>query len=165
MLCLDCQRIVLKGDSCDKCGKTLAGFSELPKGVSDKAGELKKKSLLLRSGDMTKAEFLQFLDQQEDSAWKVMDETEDSNFQPDEKADIAEELSTGRKGVGTYLKALETARQWVETGNYELLQTAIALAAKSDNYMQQTLELNWAAYRNYMESTREFLAQQGFTQD
>lgn len=162
MYCLDCGKISLRGLNCETCGKPLPGLTQPPDKVADKASLVRQKTLLYRSGDLSRDEFHAWIDKEEDNAWEILEATEEKNIAADMKPVMSEELIAGRKGIATYLKALESLREWASSGRSELMQAAFAMTANADNLMDQAFKLNWETYKDLIEATREFLRQTGF---
>ena len=163
--CLDCNKISLRGKKCESCGKALPGLEDPPaEKMTNKATLLRRQSLFYRGGDISKEQFVAWIDNEEDNAWGILEATEEKNVADDMRPALHEELVTGRKGIATYLKALESLRQWLDNGPAESLQTAFALSANSDNLMDQALRQNWNTFRDLIEATREYLRQTGYSQ-
>lgn len=161
MYCLECQKITLRGTSCSNCGKLLPGYEPLPDNLVQKATQLKKLTVLVRCGDMSREDFRRWIDKQEDAAWSILDATEPDKIAADVKPTLAEEVRLGRQGAATLLESLECLRSWEATGANSQLDLAFSLCQKSDSLILKALELNRQAYRDVLAVESEFLRQRG----
>ena len=160
--CLGCERISIRGKNCETCGKPLPGLGDPPVKMANKIDVVRRQTLLYRSGDLSRPEYVAWLDKEEDVAWEILEATEEKKISEDMRPVMGDELKAGRKGVATYLQALEALREWLDGGGSDLMQTAFALTTNADNLMDQALKMNWNSYRDLIEATREFLRQSGY---
>jgi hypothetical protein len=157
MFCLDCQKLTLKGDTCSQCNKILPGFGTLPPNLVDKAKVLRDKTVLVRCGDLSKTEFLNWVEQQEDIGWAMLEGTEGDKIDPDSKITMAEELNAGRRAAALLLESCEALRSWIETGDQGLMNEALDKCTTADQLITRAIHLNWEAHRQIAEVSAEFI--------
>lgn len=161
MFCLKCQHLVMKGEKCDRCGLPLPGYADPPPAPSN-ASRLRQQLLLFRSGDLERTEFEGYLDRHTRQCEQLLSQTTDENFHPEARAEMTEEISTGRRGIMAYMQGLDSVRAWMLTRDDDDLKRGIALAEQADTLVAQAITLNYETHRTHLESTRDFLKHLGY---
>ncbi len=157
MFCLDCQSLALRGDTCSQCGKVLPGRGDLPPNLVNKAKALREKTVLVRCGDLSKTDFLHWVEEQEDVGWSMLEDTEGDKIDPDSKITMAEELNAGRRAAALLLESCEALRTWLEMGDQRFMNEAIDKCTLADQLITKAIQLNWDAHRQIAEVSAEFI--------
>lgn len=154
----------MKGERCDRCAAPLPGFADPPPAPAN-ASRLRQQLLLFRSGDLDRADFEGYLDRHTRQCEQLLADTKEENFDPEARAEMADELSSGRRGVMAYMQGLDSVRAWMLTRDDEDLKRGLALAEQGDLLVEQAIALNYQTHRTHMETTREFLQHLGYQGD
>ena len=142
MICGDCKTVILVGEKCSKCGKTLALFKPPPQEF-DKKGELYKLTLELRAGQIEKEAFAQYLQGENGKLSNARSKVRDGDEPLLEEA------------FGCWETALQQAANWLRSNSDLELQSVLNWAIQADQKINQSIaeEFEWGC-----EELRSFQA-------
>jgi hypothetical protein len=155
-----CRRIVPEGERCPHCGAALPRLGPPPR----RAGLLelvRRKVLEVRSGDVSPSEFEAWLEGFRARFQELRAQVADECIPAEMRAEMAEELRAGRRGLEVFLQSLDLFRQWVRENDRSALDQGMALVAQAVAHLNDAIEMNWRSFRTYQESAEEYLKQLG----
>ena len=143
MICHKCKTPVNAGDKCPSCGTTLAMVVS-PPSEFNKKGELYKKTLELRAGQIEPAQFAGYLDQ------------ERAKLSAGRAKLKEDELPVLVDGFEAWEQALKGSELWLASGSDFDLQAALNLATQADACINRSIQ---DQYEQNLEMVRTFQAE------
>lgn len=145
VFCHHCRQLVLEGEDCPQCKRTLAPF-EPPPEKFDKKGDLHERSCALQVGSLPLEVFLAYLEEERDKIRKAQQLL--ANEEVDRLLLAASQ---------SWSQALDLAEQWAAQRNELLLQSAIALATQADEQLRLALLASWEQRRTEIKAHQDTL--------
>ena len=149
MICLDCKSLVLVGEKCPKCGKTLALFVPPPVDF-DKKGELYKQTLELRAGQITPEQFDHYVCAEQHKLLQARGKVREG------EEPLLEEA------FDCWEAALKQAQQWLHSSSDFDLQAALNWATQADQKINLSIAENFARTREELQSRQAELRLRGY---
>lgn len=115
------------------------------------------KSLEYRTGDITRDQLVVYLDGEARKGRAILDEFSDSRLDHETRVLMKEMLDSGRRGISAHLESLSLMKEWADSPQKALLDTALALAAQGDSHLNDAIAVGWELSITLDEAACELL--------
>lgn len=115
------------------------------------------KSLEYRTADISRDELVAYLDGEIRKGRSILEEFGDARLDDETRILMRDMLDPGRRGIAAHLEALALMKEWADSPQKTFLETALALAAQGDSFLNDAIQVGWELSITLDEAACELL--------
>ena len=158
MLCIVCGKITDSTDICEHCKAPLPSRTAMPPYQNGPMLEVAELIADWEDGKMNFDELEKRIKERTDFYNSRLSEVLSMDVPEDVRAEISEELSIGRMGLESLLRAFDLVKQYAQNDDISVRSLAIQAAESGTKMLNKAMRLNWKSYAMLQASTEEMLA-------
>lgn len=158
MLCVACGKITDSTDVCEHCKAPLPSRTAVPPYQNGPALEVAELIADWEDGKLDSDKLEERLKERTAFYNSRLSEVCAMDIPEDVRAEISEELSIGRMGLESLLRALDLVKQYAQSDDISVRTLALQAAESGTKMLNKAMRLNWKSYTMLQASTEEMLA-------
>ncbi len=157
-MCVACGKITDSTDVCEHCQAPLPSRTALPPYQNGPLLEVTELIADWEDGKLSFDELEKRIGERTSFYNSRLSEVRTMDVPEDVRAEISEELSIGRMGLESLLRALDLVKQYAGNDDISARTLALQAAESGTKMLNKAMHLNWKSYTMLQASAEEMLA-------